>query len=73
MMQQSKSAKSSSTAASVYVAPTEPQPNNTVVKINMHDSESSAKDDSSSEVEDEINGMYDIDILYLFWIMHPTT
>ena len=63
MMQQSKSAKSSSTAASVYVAPTEPQPNNTVVKINMHDSESSAKDDSSSEVEDEINGMYDIDIL----------
>ena len=73
MMQQSKSAKSSSTAASVYVAPTEPQPNNTVVKINMHDSESSAKDDSSSEVEDEINGMYDIDTLYLFWIMHPTT
>ena len=73
MMQQSKSAKSSSTAASVYVAPTEPQPNNTVVKINMHDSESSAKDDSSSEVEDEINGMYDIDTLYLIWIMHPTT
>ena len=46
----------SKSAASVYVAPSEPQPNNTVVKINM-DSESSAKE-SSSEVEDEINGMY---------------
>ena len=51
--------KSKSTA-SVYVAPTEPQPNNTVVKINM-DSESSAKE-SSSEVEDEINGMYTMTI-----------